>query len=156
MRTALGVLWKEWCWSWNSNTLATWCEELTRLKRPGCWERLKARKGDDRGWNGWMASPTQRTWVWVNSGSRRWTGRPGVLQSMGSQRVGQDWATELNWILPRSQNPRGLSWWNLKDILPQEITGCVHLCLSSNLLGFIVIFLVSDTCSINELYRWKV
>ena len=54
-------------------------------------------RGDNRGWDGWMASPTQRTWVWINSGSWWWTGRPGVLQSMGSQRVGHDWATELNW-----------------------------------------------------------
>ena len=56
-------------------------------------------EGDDRGWDGWMASPTRWTWVWVNSGSWWWTGRPGVLQFMGSQRVGHDWATELNWIL---------------------------------------------------------
>ena len=55
------------------------------------------RKGDDRGWDGWMASPTQWTWVSVNSGSWWWTGRPGVLQFMGSQRVGHDWTTELNW-----------------------------------------------------------
>ena len=68
------------------------------LKRSWCWERLKAGgEGEDRGWDGWMASPTQWTWVWVNSGSWWWTGRPGVLQSMGSQRVGHDWATELNW-----------------------------------------------------------
>ena len=61
-------------------------------------ERLKAGgEGDDRGWDGWMASPTQRTWVWVNSGSWWWTGRPGVLQSMGSQTVWHNWATELNW-----------------------------------------------------------
>ena len=67
------------CWSWNSNTLATWCEELTHLKRSWCWERLKAGEGDDRGWGGWMASPTQWTWVWVNSGSWWWTWKPGVL-----------------------------------------------------------------------------
>ena len=67
-------------------------------KRPWCWERLKAGgQGDDRGWEGWMASPTQWTWVWVNSGSWWCTGRPGVLQSVGLQRVGHDWATELNW-----------------------------------------------------------
>ena len=54
-------------------------------------------KGDDRGWDGWMASPTRWTWVWVNSGSLWWPGRPGVLWFMGSQRVGDDWATELNW-----------------------------------------------------------
>ena len=73
------------------------------LKRTWCWERLKAGgEGDDRGWDGWMASPTQWAWVWVNSGSWWWTERPGTLQSMGSQRVGHDWATELNWILPMS------------------------------------------------------
>ena len=100
MRSALGVHWKDWCWSWNSNTLATWCEELTHLQRPWCWERLKAGgEGNDRGWDGWMASPTQWTWVWVNSGSRWWTGRPGVLQSMGLQRVRHDWVTELNWTV---------------------------------------------------------
>ena len=90
------IHWKNWCWSWNSNTLATWCEELTHLKRPWCWERLKVGgEGDNRGWDDWMASPTQWTWVWVNSGSWWWTGRPGVLQSMELQRVGHDWATEL-------------------------------------------------------------
>ena len=74
------------------------CKELTHLKRPWCWERLKAGgEGDDRGWDGWMASPTQWTWVWVNSRSWWWTGRPGMLQSMGSQRVEHDWVTELNW-----------------------------------------------------------
>ena len=56
------------------------------------------RKRDDRGWDGGMASPTQCTWVWVNCWSWWWTGRPGMLQSMGKQRVGHDWATELNWI----------------------------------------------------------
>ena len=82
----------------SSITLATWCKELTHLKRPWCWGKLRAGgEGDDRGWDGWMASPTQWTWVWVNSRSWWWTGRPGVLQSMGSQRVGHDWATELNW-----------------------------------------------------------
>ena len=76
-----------------------WHEELTHWKRPWCWEKLKAEgEGDDRGWDGWMALPTQLTWVWVGSGSWWWTGKPGVLQSMGSQRVGHDWATELNWI----------------------------------------------------------
>ena len=59
-RSVLGVHWKDWCWSWNSNTLATWCEELTHLKRLWCWERLKAGgEGDDWQWDGWMASPMQ-------------------------------------------------------------------------------------------------
>ena len=78
--------------------LATSCEELTHWKRPWCWEGLGAgRERDDRGWDGWMASPTQWTWVWVNSGSWWRTGRSAVLQFMGSQRVSHDWATELNW-----------------------------------------------------------
>ena len=93
------IHWKDWCWSWNSNTLATSWEEMTHLKRPCCWVRLKVGgEGDNRGWDGWMASLTQWTWVWVNSGSWWWTGRPGVLQSMRSQRVRCDWSTELNWM----------------------------------------------------------
>ena len=102
-RSVLGVHWKDWCWSWNSNTLATSCKELTHLKRPWCWEGLGAggeqrqETRDDRGWDGWMASPTRWTWVWVNSRSWWWTGRPGVLWFMGPQWAGQDWATELNW-----------------------------------------------------------
>ena len=65
---------------------------------PSDWEGLGAGgEGDDRGWDGWMASLTQCAWVWVNSGSWWWTGRPGVLRFMGSQRVRHDWVTELNW-----------------------------------------------------------
>ena len=98
-RSALGFLWREWYWSWNSNTLATWCEEQPLLKRPWCWERLKVGgEGDDRGWGSWMASLTQCTWVWVNSGSWWWTGRPGVLQSMGHREL--DTAKRLNWRPP--------------------------------------------------------
>ena len=82
-------------WSWSSNTLAIWCKELTHQKRPWCWKRLKAGgEGGNRGWDGWMASLTQRTWVWANSGSWWWTGKPGVLWFTGSQRVGHDWASE--------------------------------------------------------------
>ena len=93
-----GVHWKDCCWNWNSNTLATSCKELTHYKRPWCWERLRAGgEGDGRGWDGWMASPTQWAWVWVNPGSWWWTGRPGMLWFMGSQRGGHNWATELNW-----------------------------------------------------------
>ena len=94
--SVLNIHWKDWCWIWNSNTLATWCEELTHLKRPWCWERLKVGgEEDDRGWDGWMAWPTQWMWVWVNSGSWWWTGRPGVLQSMESQTV--DTTERLSW-----------------------------------------------------------
>ena len=96
--TSPGCHWKNWCWGWNSNTLATWCEELVHWKRPWCWEGLGAGgEGDNRGWDGWMASPTRCTWIWVNSRSWWWTGRPGMLWFMGSQRVRHYWVTELNW-----------------------------------------------------------
>ena len=98
-KSVLNIHWKDWCWNWNSITVATWCEELTHWKRPWCWERLRAGEGADRAWEGWMASLTQWTWVWVNSGSWWWTGRLGMLRLMGSQRVGHDWAIELNWTL---------------------------------------------------------
>ena len=76
----------------------TWYEEVTHWKRPWCWEWLKAGgEGEDRGWDGWMASPTQWTLGWASSVSWWWTGRPGMLQSMELQRVGHDWETELNW-----------------------------------------------------------
>ena len=89
----------------NSSTLATSCEELTNWKRLWHWEGLRAGgEGDDRGWDGWMASLTRWTWVWVNSGSWWWTGRPGMLRFMGSKRVGHDWATELNWTECISKN----------------------------------------------------
>ena len=88
----------DWCWSWNSSTLTTWYEELTHWKSPWCWERLKAGgEGDGRGWDGWMASPTQWACVWVKSGNWWWRGRTRMLQSMGRQRVVHNWATELNW-----------------------------------------------------------
>ena len=98
--SVLNSHWKDWCWSWNSNTSATWCEELTHWKRPWCWERLKAGgEGDDQGKDCWMTSLTQWTWVWVSFWSWWWTGKPGMLQSMGLQKVGHDSATELNWLI---------------------------------------------------------
>ena len=110
-RSALGFLWKEWCWSWNSSTLTSSCEELTHWKRLWCWKGLGAGgEGDDRGWDGWMASLTRWTWVSVNSGSWWWTGRPGVLQSMGLQRVGHDWATELNWTIVKLYKNSQKDW----------------------------------------------
>ena len=112
-RSVLGVHGKDWCWSWNSNTLGTSCEELTHWRRPWCWEGLGAGGEGTTGWGGWMASPTQWTWVWVNSRSWWWTGRPGVLWFMGSQRVRHDWETELNWT---GQNRLGKSWnWKLSN-----------------------------------------
>ena len=99
----LNIHWKDCCWNWNSSTLATWCEELTHWKRPWCWERLKAGgEGDGDRWDSWIISPTQWTWVWVNSGSWWRTGRPGVRQSIVSQTVGHNWVTELNWTKSRT------------------------------------------------------
>ena len=84
----LNIHWKDWCWSWSSNTLAPWDKELTHWKRPWCWERLKAgEEGDDRGWDSWMASLTWWTWVWASSKSWWWTRKPRVLQSMRWQTV---------------------------------------------------------------------
>ena len=88
-----------WCWNWNFNTLAIWCKELTHLKITQCWERLKA-KGDDRGWDGWMASLTQWTWVWVNSGREfvmdRESWHTEVYGGAKSWTQLSAW-TELNW-----------------------------------------------------------
>ena len=87
------------------------------LERLWCWEGLGAGgKGDNRGWDGWMASPTQWTWVWVNSWSWWWTGRRGVLQFMGSQRVGHDWETDLNWRH------------SINDLAPRTVSSLMDSC----------------------------
>jgi len=89
--------WKDWCWS--SNTLATWCEEPTHWKRPWRWERWKAGgEGNDRGWDGWMASRTQWTWVWASSGSWWWTGKPGCSPWGHKKSDTTEW---LNWTYTR-------------------------------------------------------
>ena len=86
---------QSWICIGNSNNLVTCCEELTHLKRPWCWERLKAGgEGDDRGWDGWMASLTQWTWVWVSFGSWWWTGRPDY-SPWGHKEL--DMTERLNW-----------------------------------------------------------
>ena len=94
-QSTLNIHLKDWCWSWSSSILVIWCKQTTHWKCPWCWERLRE-EGEEgiRGWDSWMASPMQWTWTWSNS--RRWwgTGRPGVLQSMGLQRVGLNRATE--------------------------------------------------------------
>ena len=102
------------------NSKASWwkCEELTHWKRFWCWEGLGAGgEGDDRGWDGWMASLTRWMWVWVNSGSLWWTGRPGVLRFTGLQRVRHDWTelTHLNGIVLLLQ-----LWASLKHVYLDE------------------------------------
>ena len=78
-------------------------------KSPWCWKRLKAGgEGDNTGWDGWMASPAWWTWVWASSGSWWWTGKPGVLQSVGSHKVRHEWVTELNWIESVCRNCKNL------------------------------------------------
>ena len=102
-KSVLNIHRKDWCWNWSSNTLATWCKELTHWQRLWCWERLKSGGvGDNRGWDVWMVSQTWWTWVWAGSRSWWWTGKPGMLQSMGSQRVGHNWVTELTWLKLKS------------------------------------------------------
>ena len=106
----LGVHWKDWCWSWNSDTLATWCEVLTHWKGPWCWERLRAwGEGDDRGWDGGMASLIQWTWVWVGSG--RWwrTGRRAVVHG-----VAKSWTRLSDWTdWAELEKPKKLRSWHL-------------------------------------------
>ena len=88
-------------------------------------------KGTDRGWDGWLASPTQWMWVWVNSGSWWWTGRPGVLRFMGSQRVGHDWVTEMNWT-------------ELKYTTNSNLPVLLNLVVNPNELSFIYFSLPSS------------
>ena len=97
----LNTHWKDRCWGWSSNNRATWCKQLTHWKRPWCWEKtLMLGKTEGRRRRGrqrmrWLDGiKTQCTWVWVNF--RRWwrAGKPGMLQSMGLQRVRHDWTTE--------------------------------------------------------------
>ena len=130
-------------------TLATWCEELTHWKRPWCWEGLGAGgEGDSRGWDGWTVSPTWWTWVWVNSGSWWWTGRPGMLRFMGLQRVRHDWATELTELKEQfpplaalASGPLGHKCWpylpqslEAQNILLRELSDDLSILVSSHVL----------------------
>ena len=95
-KSVLNIHWKDWCWSWNSHSLASWCEEVTHLQRSWDagknwrWEEKGTTEDEMAGWHHWLNGHESGSW-W-------WTGNRGMLQSMGSERVGHDWATELNWI----------------------------------------------------------
>ena len=111
---------------------------LCHLKRPWCWERLRAGgEVDNRGWDGGMASPTQWTWVWVDSGSWWWTGRPGVLWFMESQRVRHDWATKLNWMVLSMLSHEVVSNSDLMDYSPPG--SFVHGVFQARILEWIAI-----------------
>ena len=163
----------DWCWSWNSNTLATWCEELTHWKRPWCWEGLGAGgEGDDKGWDGWMASPTRWTWVWVNSGSCRWTGKPGVLRFMGLQsRTWLSYWTELNWSEnSESESEVAQSPQTLCDHMDCNLPGSsVHGIFQARVLEWVAISfskgsswprdltepVIQDVCSYERKFSWS-
>ena len=129
--SVLSVHWKDWWWSWNSNTLATWCEELTRWKRFWCWERLReGGEGDDRGWDGWMASPTQ--WTWGSQQKRRDIDKGVDGDKRGIKRQNDREAEadgRVHWyescdgmLLSVTQTPPGVflkaqRWWHLTLIL---------------------------------------
>ena len=108
-KSILNIHWKGWCWSWSSSTSAIWCEKPTNWKRPSCWERLRARgEGGDIGWDGWMASLTQWTRVWANSGRWRRTAKPGVRQFIGLQKVSQ--RGQSNWTIVYYQTSPEKYW----------------------------------------------
>ena len=115
MRSVLSVHWRDWCWSWSSNSLATWCEELTHWKRPWCWENWgQEEKGiTEDGMAGWHHWLNGHEFGW-------WTGRPGMLWFMGLQRVGHNWVTKLNWT----------KWMSLSLF-------CLLYCFSSSHLPFL-------------------
>ena len=150
--------------------LATWCKELTHWKRPWCWERLKVGEGDDWRWDGWMASLTWWTWVWVNSRSWWWTGKPGVLWFMGSQRVGQDWVTELNWSSSGNSSPscikltNGLLTYSSVVAAAKLLQSCPTLCdpIDGLLLGSSVPGILQArtlewvAISFSNAWKWKV
>ena len=94
-KSTLNIHWKDWCWSWSSNTLSTWCEKPTHWKRPWCWERLKAGgEGDNRGWDGLATSLTQWTRVWANS-RRQWrTGKPVMLHVVHGVTKSHTWLSK--------------------------------------------------------------
>ena len=104
------IQWNDWSWGWSANTLATWREESTHWKRPWCWERLKVKgEGGGKGLDGWISSLTHWTWIWARSGRWRRTGRPGVVQSMGLQRVGHDLVTEQQSLVYKNNKQNWIS-----------------------------------------------
>ena len=123
-KSTLNIHWKDWCWSLSSSTLVTWCEEPTHWKRSWCCERLKAKREESsRDWDGWMASPTQWTWIWAYSGRQWSTGKPGMLQSIGLQRIRHNLATEQQ----QQQYEIGLTFENHCDSAHWQTKIYIHI-----------------------------
>ena len=122
-----------------------WQSDMKSIrKRPWCWERLKAGGEEgDRGWDGWMASPIQWTWVWANSGSWWWTGRPGMLQSMGFQRVRHNWATELTEL--HAAFGILIPWPDIKPISPEVQVQALNYWSTSEVPYFLLLNDKSET-----------
>ena len=115
--------WKDWCWHWSINTLATWWEERTHWKRLMLGKTEAGGEGGDRGWDGWMASLTQWTWVWANGRTQWRKGKPGVPQAMWSQVVRHDWMTEQQKAFRAFEHEMPiLPAWHL------SIKHCIFLC----------------------------
>jgi len=108
-----------------------WKPDLRKIMYTNPQFVFRRGEGDNRGWDDWMASLTQWTWVWVNSRSWQWTGRPGLLQSMGSQRVAQDWANELNWNDTHTHTHTHTHIW-----IPTHLHFCVHTISEYNISGW--------------------
>ena len=125
MKSVLNILWKDWCWSWSSNTLATWCKESTHWIRPWWWERLKAGEGGNRGWDGWMHH-------WLNGHESEWT--PGVGDGQGGLACCDSWGhkesdmtEQLNWA---ECTPRRRQWQPTPVLLPGKSHGRRSLVVS--------------------------
>ena len=152
MISTLNTHWKDWCWSWSSNTLTTWCEELIHWKRPWCWERLRARgKGADRGWDGWMVSPTQWTWVWASLGSWWWQGSLACCSPWGHEESDMtEWTTTKLYSLVNVNPMYWLSWYHFECLL--------RICNNPDKIGFIFHALRWGNCGIERLKKlpWTV
>ena len=152
----MNIHWKDWCWSWSSNTLATWCEELTHWRRPWCWERLKVGgEGDDRGWGGWVAPCPQRTWVWANSRDNEGQESRGVAKR---QTRLSDWiAMTITVALVYFPFLAGSLLCELACLTYlRNIFGCLLYCFKNVLYSwFIIVFLFKPIYSVAHKHYWK-
>ena len=124
-KSILDIFWKDWCWSWSSNTLAASCKVSTYWKRSWCWARLRPRREmDDRERDGWIASPTQWPLIWTNSGRYWRTRKPGLLHFMGSQSQTclNDWPKRLSGTFQSYQNIKFSKRHTFKVDIPKRIS----------------------------------